>query len=53
MLYEFGIIVVAIIVANFVMFGLALALMFNKRFIKWYTKQFVKVVESAQEEGLY
>ena len=49
-MYEFLMIVGAIIVAQIAIFGVMCTLMFNKRILKWYSKKIFEASKTVQDE---
>ena len=49
-MFEFFVIVGAIIVAQIAMVGAMCALLFNKRFLKWYSKKAFEMAKTVQDE---
>ena len=49
-MFEFFVIVGAIIVAQVAMVGAMCALLFNKRFLKWYSKKAFEMAKTVENE---
>ena len=49
---NFVTIVLAIVTAQLIIFAFGFAMLMNEKFVKWYMKKTMKIVEKVQDESL-